>query len=133
MLMKPSGLCQFQTKHDTRVDFDQLSVEVKYYSFEGNNLPWISLCELRTKVAHTLLMVSPSGTNLQRPANELRTGLLNGFLSGYCGFYVQIRNKNPFLRKEIIIYKSSIEFNGSGGLKALTAGLVMLMAFMTSF
>ena len=59
MNLFPESSCYFQTKSDTRVDFDPLSIIVKYYNYEGNNLPWISLCKLKDKVAHTLLMAWP--------------------------------------------------------------------------
>ena len=95
MVLKPGAACQFETKTDTRVDFDQVSVSVKYYSFEGNNLPFLSLCQLRDKAARTLLTVWPTGQDVNRPpANELRTGLLGGLLSGFCGYYLEIQNKN---------------------------------------
>ena len=110
---------------------------VKYYSFEGNNLPFLSLCQLRDKAARTLFTIWPTGGILNRPpANELKTGLLGGLLSGYCGFYLEIENKSKTKSQEITIYKSTTEFYNIGmklrpvgGAVASLVGLGSLLAW----
>ena len=88
-----------------------MNVNVKYYRFEGNNLPFLSLCQLRDKATRTLFTIWPTGGTFNRPpANELRTGLLGGLLSGYCGFYLEIDNKSQNKDQSITIYKSTTEF-----------------------
>ena len=77
-------------------------------------MPFLSLCQLREKFARSLLTVWPTGgDNEKAPANELKTGLLGGLLSGYCGYYLEISNTNGAQSQEITIYKSSSEFYNS--------------------
>lgn len=58
-------------------------VKAYYYSYQGNQLPLISLCKLFDK-----------SRRLMRPDTLLRVGWLDGFLSGNCGFYVVLENQS---------------------------------------
>ena len=84
MYLGPGAYCTYTTTHDTKVDFDRNKVEVTYYEYEGNNLPEVGLCKLTGKKK-----------KLNLADNIIKTGLLGGVLSGNCGYFVVLHNKNP--------------------------------------
>ena len=85
MYLAPGSYCTYRTTHDTKVEFDSLKVDVSYYEYEGNNLPKIGKCKLQENESKKQLTIAD---------NFLKTGLLNGLLSGNCGFFVVLHNKN---------------------------------------
>ena len=72
MLLAPGSYCTYKTTHDTKVDFNASKVEASYYTYEGNNLPGVGLCRLSGKTSNKLNIAD----------NFLKTGLMNGLLSG---------------------------------------------------
>lgn len=101
MYLAPGAYCTYKTTHDTKLDFDSDKVDASYYTYEGNNLPGIGLCRLSGKTSNRLNIVDPL----------LKTGLLDGLLSGNCGFFVVLHNKNMQVETKISLYKSTEEFN----------------------
>jgi hypothetical protein len=113
MLLAPGSYCTYKTTHDTKVDFDSSKVDVSYYAYEGNNLPGIGMCRLSAKTSTNLI-----GNNM------LKTGLFNGLLSGNCGFFVVLHNKNLQVDTKIALYKSTEEFKELGN--KLKIGMMFL-------
>mmetsp|Transcript_31590 Transcript_31590/g.48293 ORF Transcript_31590/g.48293 Transcript_31590/m.48293 type:complete len:159 (+) Transcript_31590:173-649(+) len=116
LLLEPGHSCSYDTMKDTKVEYTSNDITAKYYSYEGNSLPWIGLCRLTDKVAHII----------SSHVGLLQTGFLGGLLSGSCGFYVVITNSNKQVTREVTLYRSTNEFSGAASRASLVAAVVTL-------
>jgi len=103
MYLAPGAYCTYKTTHNTKVEFDAQKVDVSYYEYEGNNLPGLGICRLQEKKSKSMGIAD----------NLLKTGLLDGLLSGNCGYFVVLHNKNLQVDTKIEIFRSTAEFEDS--------------------
>ena len=125
MLLGPGAFCTFSTLSDTRVDFNQSQVDVLYYAYEGINIDLfeIDTCKLEDNKSRVL------------PANDnnLKIGLLGGLLSGHCGFFVVVENKDYQRESEFKILRISSEIVEKSGLRlkmaimAIVGSVIMIL------
>ena len=58
MFLYPGAYCTYKTTHDTKVDFDPLKVDVSYYKYEGNSLPFgMATCRLTQKTRNNMFIL----------------------------------------------------------------------------
>jgi hypothetical protein len=100
MYLAPGAYCSYKTSHDTKVDYQSSKIDVNYYNYEGNNLPMVGMCRLAEKTKNILNI----GDNI------LETGMFGGLLSGNCGFFVVMHNKDLQVDHKISIYRNVNEF-----------------------
>ena len=116
MRLMPGAYCSYTTLHDTKVEFDEDKVTVKYYRYEGNTMPFLNMCKLTAKTANILDLKN----------NFIATGLFGGLLSGSCGYYVVLHNENQQTSTKITIYRNAEDFNSVKAL-SLTASFMSLI------
>ena len=95
MILYPGATCTYKTFYDTKVEYEKQKVDVEYYNLEGQTLPMVGSCFLSSNVPKLL------SSDL-----EIDTGIMGGLISGNCGYYVTIENKNRQVSSLVTIYRN---------------------------